>query len=54
MNHFSNAYLQKKENNFYQKYMKGFVAHIQGQEPWQGNHFDKDSIGLQPKVIAKK
>jgi hypothetical protein len=36
------------------KYMRRFVAHIQGQEPWQGKHSDKDFIGLQHKVIAKK
>ena len=28
VNHFSNAYQQKKEKNYYQKYMGGFVAHI--------------------------
>jgi hypothetical protein len=54
MNHFSNAYQQKKEKNCYKKYMRGFVAHIQGQEPWLGKHSDKDFIGLQHKVIAKK
>ena len=54
VNHFSNAYQQKTEKNYCQKYMRRLVAHIQGQEPWQGKHSDKDFIGIQHKVTAKK
>ena len=36
------------------KYTKEFVAHFHTQEPWQEKHFDKDSIGPQPKATAKK
>jgi hypothetical protein len=54
VNHSSNVYQKKKEKNYYQKYMRGSMAHIQGQEPWQEKHSGKDFIGLQHKVIAKK
>jgi hypothetical protein len=39
----------KKEKSYYQKYMKKFVQHIQGQEPWQEKHFDKDLLALSSK-----
>jgi hypothetical protein len=29
--------------------MKKFVQHIQGQEPWQEKHFDKDLLALSSK-----
>jgi hypothetical protein len=49
MNHSSNAYLQKKKKNCYQKYTKGFVAHIKGQEPWQGKHSARIILAFSPK-----
>jgi hypothetical protein len=54
MNHFSNAYQQKKEKSYHQKYTMEFVEHIQAQEPWQEKYLNKDFISHQPKMTAKK
>jgi hypothetical protein len=34
------------EKNYYQKFMRGSVAHIQGLDPWQEKHSSRDFIGL--------